>query len=124
MLTPAAGVHPTVPRSRRLTVLLAPPASVVVALTSFHAVDLAVMVPLTTLWLAAFCAGALWRSGGRGLLIGLAATVKVMTLVIVVLRLALHSRIGPQGPLDWIPLGSLNAATGIWFLKVIRGSAE
>jgi hypothetical protein len=35
-----------------------------------------------------------------------------------------HSPIGPHGAVDWVPLGMLNAATGLWLLSVIRHRAR
>ena len=111
-------------RPRRLTVFLGPIASVGVALTSFHAAAPAVVVPVLALWLSAFAAGALWLRGGPAVLSALAVTVKLMTVTLVLAVLVFHTRFGPQGPLDWIPLGMLNAATGIWFLRLIGGEAQ
>jgi hypothetical protein len=109
---------------RRLTVILGPLASIAVAATSFRAATPAVVVPLTCLWLTAFALGALWPKGGPAVLIALGVTVKLMTVALVIAVLALHSRLGPHSPLEWIPLGMLNAATGIWFLRLIRGEAQ
>lgn len=103
---------------------LGPIASVGVAATSFHAAAPAIVVPVLALWMMAFAAGGLWLSGGPVVLTGLAVAVKLMTAALVVAVLAFHSRIGPQGPLDWIPLGTLNAATGAWFLRLIQGEAQ
>jgi hypothetical protein len=124
MVATTTSAEVRVRRPRRLTVILGPIASVGVAVTSFNAAAPAVVVPLFGVWLAAFVAGALWSRGGPLMLTALAVTVKLMTVALVVAVLAFHSRIGPQGPLDWIPLGLLNAATGLWFLRLIRGEGK
>lgn len=75
-------------------------ASAGVAATSLRALPPGLLVPLAAAWLIAFAAGALWPRGGPVLLTVLA------------------------GAVDWIPLGALNAATGIWLLRVIRHQAR
>jgi len=121
--------HPAVawpvPPPRRFTVVLGLLASVGVAASSLRAAPAALLIPLTAAWLLLFVAGALWLRGGPVLLIVLASLVKAVTAVLVVWALTHpHSPIGPHGPLDWVPLGALNAATGIWLLRVIRHEAR
>jgi hypothetical protein len=100
-------------------------ASIGVAVTSLRAAPLVVLVPLTIAWLLAFAAGALWATGGPVVLTVLAAMVKAITVALVVWAITHpQSPIGPHEALDWVPLGSLNAATGIWLLRVIRHQAR
>jgi hypothetical protein len=113
-----------VPRPRRFTVVLGPLASVGVAASSLRAAPAALLIPLTAAWLLLFVAGALWHRGGPVLLIVLAGLVKAITAVLIVWAVTHpHSPVGPHGALDWVPLGALNAATGIWLLRVIRHQA-
>jgi hypothetical protein len=80
-------------------------------------------VPIAAVWLAAFVAAALLRRGDVVLTV-LASLTKPATAALVVWSLTHpHSPIGPHTALDWVPLGSLNAATGIWFLRLIRHRA-
>jgi hypothetical protein len=133
MTNPALGLmrrphHPIVnwpvPRPRRFTVLLGLPASLAVASTSLRAISPQLLVPLVALWLTALVAGALWTAGGPMVLTVLAGLVKALTIALVVWRITHPSSpIGPHGAGDWVPLGLLNAATGIWFLRVIRHQA-
>lgn len=114
-----------VPRPRRFTVALGLLASAGVAASSLRAAPAALLIPLTAAWLLLFVAGALWRRGGPVLLIVMAGIVKAVTAVLIIWALTHpHSPIGPHGPLDWVPLGALNAATGIWLLRVIRHQAR
>lgn len=99
-------------------------ASIAVAATSFAAASAIVVVPVTALWLLAFAVSATWISHGALLLTLMASAVKAVTLALVIVVFATHSQIGPHHGLDWIPLGMLNAATGLWLLKVIRGQAR
>jgi hypothetical protein len=113
------------PRPRRFTVVLGLIASVGVAMTSLRAAPLGLLIPVTIAWLSAFAAGGLWARGGPAILTGLAAVVKAMTVALIVWAITHpQSPIGPRGALDWIPLGSLNAATGIWLLRVIRHQVQ
>jgi hypothetical protein len=113
------------PRPRRFTVVLGLIASVGVAMTSLRAAPLGLLVPVTIAWLSAFAAGGLWARGGPAILTGLAAVVKAITVALIVWAITHpQSPIGPRGALDWIPLGSLNAATGIWLLRVIRHQVQ
>lgn len=105
-------------------VLVGSAASIAVAATSFAAAPAIVVVPVTALWLLAFAVSATWIRHGAALLTVMAGVVKAVTVALIVLVFAAHSQIGPQQGLDWIPLGTLNAATGLWFLKVIRGQAR
>jgi hypothetical protein len=114
-----------VPRPRRFTVALALPASAGVAASSLRAAPLSLLIPLTALWLLAFAAGALWVRGGPIVLTVAAAMVKAVTAALIIWAITHpHSPLGPHDALDWIPLGSLNAATGIWLLRVIRHQAR
>jgi hypothetical protein len=55
----------------------------------------------------------------------LAGAVKALTIGLIVWAVTNpRSPIGPHGAVDWIPLGALNAATGIWLLRVIRHQAR
>jgi hypothetical protein len=55
----------------------------------------------------------------------LAALTKTATAVMIVWAVTHpHSPIGPHGVADWVPLGMLNAATGLWLLAVIRHRAR
>lgn len=100
-------------------------ASVGVAATSLRAAPLELLVPLGGLWLLLFAAGALWRRGGPTVLVVAAVLVKAITAALVVWAITHpHSPIGPHDAIDWVPLGSLNAATGIWLLRVIRHQAR
>jgi hypothetical protein len=113
-----------VPQPRRFTVLLGPLASIGTAATSFHAIAPGLVVPVSAAWLAAFAVGAEWRGGGPAVLTVMACLVKATTVALVVAVLAAHSAVGPHNPLDWIPLGMLNAATCIWFLRLLRHQAQ
>ncbi len=76
-------------------------------------------------WLAGIAAGALAPRRGPMILTVIASLTKTATVVLVVWAISHpHSPVGPHGPLDWIPLGSLNAATGLWLLAVIRHRAR
>lgn len=100
-------------------------ASAGVAASSLRAAPLGLLVPLGSLWLCVFVLGALWRRSGPAVLIVAAVMVKAMTAVLVIWAVTHpHSPIGPHDALDWVPLGSLNAATGIWLLRVIRHQAR
>jgi hypothetical protein len=133
MTTPALGLAPRphhpifnrpVPRPRRFTVVLGLPASIAVAATSLGAMSPPLLILLVVLWLAAFVAGAFWTTGGPIVLTVLAGLVKAITIALIVWRITHpNSPIGPHDPGDWVPLGMLNAATGIWFLRVIRHQA-
>jgi hypothetical protein len=117
---------PVVPAPRRLPVTLAVAASVGVFATSLRALPAPALCPLAVAWLAAFAVGALApRKAGVVLLIVLAALVKTATVALVVWAVTRpHSPVGPHGPLDWFPLGLLNAGTGLWLLAVIRRRAR
>ena len=122
---PARTVAWPVPRPRRFTVALGLLASAGVAASSLRAAPPVLLVPLTILWLLVFAAGALWLRGGPVVLTVAAAMVKAITAALIIWAITHpHSPIGPHGALDWIPLGSLNAATGIWLLHVIRHQAR
>ncbi len=105
--------------------VLGPLATVGVVASSLRAAPLSLLVPFTAVWLSLFAAGALWRRGGPIVLIVLAVMVKAITATLIVWALTHpQSPFGPHDALDWVPLGSLNAATGIWVLRVIRHQAR
>jgi hypothetical protein len=117
---------PVVPAPRRLPVTLAVAASVGVFATSLRALPAPVLYPLAVAWLAAFAVGALApRKTGVVLLIVLATLVKTVTAALAIWAVTRpHSPVGPHSPLDWFPLGLLNAGTGLWLLAVIRHRAR
>jgi hypothetical protein len=115
----------SVPRPRRFTVALGLLASVGVVATSLRTAPPDLLVPLAIIWLSAFVLGALWLRGGPTVLTVAAAMVKVITAALIIWSITHpHSTIGPHDAVDWVPLGSLNAATGIWLLRVIRHQAR
>ena len=124
MLTTAGTSRPAhlaIAPPRRLPVALAIAASVGVFATSLHALPAVVLLPLAAAWLAAFAVGALAPVKGTLILTVLAALTKTATVVMIVWAVTNpHSAIGPHGVVDWLPLGMLNAATGLWLLAVIR----
>jgi hypothetical protein len=106
-------------------VALAIVASAGVFATSLRALPAAVLFPLAAVWFAAFAAGALTPRTGRVILTVLAALVKAVTIALVVWAVTHpHSAIGPHSALDWVPLGMLNAGTGLWLLALIRHRAQ
>jgi hypothetical protein len=110
---------------RRFPVALAIAASVGVFATSLSALPVVVLFPLATAWLAAFAVGALAPRKGTLILTVLAALTKTATVVMIVWAVTHpHSPIGPHGAVDWVPLGMLNAATGLWLLAVMRHRAR
>jgi hypothetical protein len=115
----------TVPVPRRFPVALAIAASIGVFVTSLRALPDVVLLPLAALWLGAFAAGALAPRKGTLILTVLASLTKPVTAVLVVWAIT-HplSPIGPHGAVDWIPLGMLNCATGLWLLAMIRHRAR
>jgi hypothetical protein len=114
-----------IPAPRRLPAALAIAASVGVFATSLRALPAAVLFPVALAWLAAFAAGALASRTGPLILTLLAALTKTATAVLVIWAITHpHSPIGPHNPLDWVPLGMLNAGTGLWLLAVIRHRAR
>jgi hypothetical protein len=117
--------HLTIARPRRLPVALAMAASLAVFATSLRALPAVVLLPVAAAWLAAFAVGALAPEKGTLILTVLAALTKTATAVMIVWAVT-HPRspIGPHGVVDWVPLGTLNAATGLWLLAVIRHRAR
>jgi 4-amino-4-deoxy-L-arabinose transferase-like glycosyltransferase len=114
-----------VPVPRRFPVALGLLASTAVFATSLRALPPVILFPLAAAWLGAFVLGALLPRQGRVILTVLAGLVKASTVVLIVWALThSHSPIGPHGPGDWVPLGMLNAATGLWLLAVIRHRAR
>jgi hypothetical protein len=128
MLTTAAtsrSARLTIAPPRRLPVALAIAASIAVFATSLRALPAVVLLPVEAAWLAAFAAGAVAPVKGTLILTVLAALTKTATVVMIVWALTHpHSPIGPHGVVDWLPLGMLNAATGLWLLAVIRHRAR
>jgi hypothetical protein len=114
-----------VPAPRRLPVTLAVIASVGVFATSLRALPAGVLFPLAAAWLAAFAVGALAVGKGSLILTALAALTKAATVVMIIWAITRpHSPVGPHTALDWVPLGLLNAGTGLWLLAVIRHCAR
>jgi len=110
---------------RRLPVALAVVASVGVFATSLRALPAVVLLPLAAIWLASFAAGALAPRKGTLVLTVLAALTKTATVVMIVWAITQpHSPVGPHDAVDWVPLGMLNAATGLWLLALIRHRAR
>jgi 4-amino-4-deoxy-L-arabinose transferase-like glycosyltransferase len=123
--TPRPGRSAVIPAPRRLPVTLAIIASTGVFATSLRALPAAVLLPLAAVWLAAFTAGALALRNGTWILTVLAALTKTATAVMIVWAITRpHSPVGPHTVLDWVPLGLLNASTGLWLLAVIRHRAQ
>jgi hypothetical protein len=122
---PGSGRLAAIPRPRRLPVTLAIIASAGVFATSLRALPAAVLFPLAVAWISLFAAGALAPSKGTLILTVLAALTKTATVVVLVWAITRpDSPVGPHSPLDWVPLGLLNASTGMWLLAVIRHRAR
>jgi len=116
---------PAIPAPRRLPVALAVIASAGVFATSLRALPAAILFPLAAAWFAVFAVGALAPRRGRVVLTVLAALVKTVTITLIVWAVTHpHSAIGPHTALDWVPLGLLNASTGLWLLAVIKHRAR
>ena len=114
-----------IPAPRRLPVTLAIVAGAGVFATSLRALPAAVLFPLAAAWLVAFAVGALAPRKGTWILTVLAALTKTTTVVMIVWAITRpHSPLGPHTALDWVPLGLLNASTGLWLLAVIRHRAQ
>jgi hypothetical protein len=114
-----------IPAVRRLPCALAFAASIAVFATSLRALPAGLLAGLAAVWLAGIAAGALAPRRGPLVLTVIAALTKTATVALVVWPISHpHSPVGPHGPLDWIPLGMLNAATGLWLLAVIRHRAR
>lgn len=121
----ASGRLAAIPPPRRLPVALAIVASIGVFGTSLSALPLAALLPLAMAWLSAFAAGALARGKGTVILTVLAALTKTATVIMIVWVITRpYSPLGPRSALDCVPLGLLNAATGLWLLAVIRHRAR
>ena len=114
-----------VPAPRRFPVALATAASIGVFATSLRALPAVALVPLAAAWLGAFAAGALAPRKGTLILTVLASLTKPVTALLVVWAIT-HplSPVGPHNAVDWVPLGMLNCATGLWLLAVIRHLAR
>jgi hypothetical protein len=115
----------TIPAPRRFPVALATAASIGVFATSLRALPAVALFPLAAAWLGAFAAGAIAPTKGKLILTVLASLTKPLTAVLVVWAIT-HplSPVGPHGAVDWVPLGMLNCATGLWLLAVIRHRAR
>jgi hypothetical protein len=115
----------TIPAPRRFPVALAAAASIGVFATSLRALPALVLFPPAAAWLGSFAAGALAPRKGTLILTVLASLTKPVTAVLVVWAIT-HplSPVGPHGAVDWVPLGMLNCATGLWLLAVIRHRAR
>jgi 4-amino-4-deoxy-L-arabinose transferase-like glycosyltransferase len=114
-----------VPAPRRLPVTLAVIASAGVFATSLRALPPAALFPLAAVWLGAFAVGALAPRRGVLILIVLAALTKTVTAALIIWAITQpHSPVGPRDVLDWVPLGLLNASTGLWLLAVIQHRAR
>jgi len=123
--TSPAGRLAAIPAPRRLPAALAIAASIGVFATSLRALPAVALFPLALAWLAAFAAGALAPRKGTLILTLLAALTKTATVVMIVWVITSpHSPVGPRSALDWVPLGLLNAGTGLWLLAVIRHRAR
>jgi len=123
--SPDSGRLAAIPAPRRLPVALAIIASAGVFATSLCALPAALLFPLAAAWLAAFAAGALAPWKGTLILTVLAALTKTATVAMIVWAITRpHSPVGPHTALDWVPLGLLNASTGLWLLAVIRHRAR
>jgi len=123
--TPRSGGRAAVAAPRRLPVALAMVASAGVFATSLRSLPTVALFPLAAAWLAAFAAGALAPRTGTLILTVLAALTKAATVVMIVWAITRpHSPVGPHTALDWVPLGLLNAGTGLWLLAVIRHRAR
>lgn len=122
---PAHAVRlPDIPAPRRFPVALAVVASAGVFATSLRALPVPVLVLLAVAWFGAFAIGA-FAPAGHVVLTVLASVTKPLTAVLIVWAIMNpHSPVGPHGVLDWVPLGSLNAGTGLWLLAVIRHRAR
>lgn len=93
--------------------------------TKCRALPAAILFPVAAAWLAAFAVGAFAPGKGPLALTVLAALVKAVLAVMVVWVFTQpHSPLGPRTAADWVPLGALNAATGLWLLAVIRHRAR
>jgi len=122
---PGSGRLAAIPAPRPLPVTLAVIASAGVFATSLRALPAGVLFPLAAAWLAAFAAGALAAGKGSLILTVLAALTKTATVVMIIWAITRpHSPVGPHTALDWVPLGLLNASTGLWLLAVIRHRAR
>jgi uncharacterized membrane protein len=120
-----SGRFAAIPPPRRLPAALAIVASIGVFATSLSALPVALLFPLALAWLTAFAAGALAPRKGTLILTLLAALTKTATVLMIVWVIARpHSPLGPHTALDWVPLGLLNAGTGLWLLAVIRRRAR
>jgi 4-amino-4-deoxy-L-arabinose transferase-like glycosyltransferase len=123
--SPGSGRLAVIPAPRRLPVALAIIASAGVFATSLRALPAAVLFPLAAAWLAAFAAGALAPRKGTIILTVLAAVTKTATVAMIIWAITRpNSPAGPHTALDWVPLGLLNAGTGLWLLAVIRHRAR
>ena len=123
--TPPARFARAVPGPRRLPCALAFAASIGVFATSLLHLPGAALAAIACGWLGSIAAGALARRWGPVILTVVASLTKASTIVLAAWAITHpHSPLGPHSALAWIPLGSLNAATGLWLLAVIRKKAR
>jgi hypothetical protein len=123
--TPRADRLVAIPAPRRFPVALAIVASTGVFATSLRALPPVVLFPLAAAWLAAFAIGALAPRIGPVVLTVLAGLVKAATVLLAIWAITHpHSGVGPHMAFDWVPLGMLNCATGLWLHAVIRHRAR
>ena len=120
-----AGLPRSIPGPRRFPCALAFAASIGVFATSLAHLRLPVLCVLACAWLGLIAAGAFASRRGPVILTVLASLTKALTVLMIGWSVSHpHSPVGLHSPLDWIPLGSLNAATGLWLLAVIRKRAR
>jgi hypothetical protein len=123
--TRLAGSPRSIPGPRRVPCALAGAASIGVFATSLAHLPTPLLCVLACVWLGLIAAGAFAPRRGPVILTVLASLTKPLTILLIGWAIGHpHSPIGPHNALDWIPLGSLNAATGLWLLAVIRKRAR
>jgi hypothetical protein len=99
-------------------------AGVATLLTSFASLPAPLLGLATAGWTGLVVFFARAAVGARGLT-ALCILIKSATIaLIVVVILNPASPVGPTNGLDWIPLGALNAGSGLWFLALIRHQAR
>jgi hypothetical protein len=99
-------------------------AGVATFLTSFNALPPVALGAITAVWAALVVYFARSRSGKVGLT-ALSILIKSGTIALIVLVVVdPSSPVGPTNGLDWIPLGALNAGSGLWFLSLIQRRAQ
>jgi hypothetical protein len=120
-----AGFPRSIPAPRRVPCALAGAGSIGVFATSLAHLPTALLYVLACAWLGLIAVGALAPRSGPLVLTVVASLTRALTIALVVWALT-HppSPIGPHSVLDWIPLGPLEAGTGLWLLAVIRKRAR